>query len=66
MRPTLDDMFYAVLEVFDIDDETYRNIKDSRESLAVSVRQLISFYPRISQKPYFILRICPKESLLRT
>lgn len=41
MRPTLDDIFYAVLEAFDIDDETYRNIKDSREALAVSVRQVI-------------------------
>ena len=41
MRPTLDDIFYAVLEVFDINDETYRNIKDSRESLAVSVRQVV-------------------------
>ena len=49
MRPTLDDIFYAVLEAFDIDDETYRNIKDSRESLAVSVRQVICW---IGQNTY--------------
>lgn len=49
MRPTLDDIFYAVLEAFDIDDETYRNIKDSREALAVSVRQVICW---IGQKSY--------------
>lgn len=36
---TLDDIFYAVLEAFDIDDETYRSIKKSRDSRAVSVRQ---------------------------
>lgn len=41
MKPTLDDIFYAVLEAFDIDDETYRNIKDSRVRLALSVRQVI-------------------------
>ena len=40
MRPTLDDIFYAVLEAWDTDEETYRNIKDSRESLAVSIRQV--------------------------
>ena len=49
MRPTLDDIFYAVLEAFDIDDETYRNIKDSRDSLAVSVRQVICW---IGQNTY--------------
>ena len=41
MRPTLDDIFYAVLEAFDINEETYRNIQKSRKSLAVSVRQVI-------------------------
>ena len=41
MRPTLDDIFYAVLEAWDTDEETYRNLKDSRERLAVSVRQVI-------------------------
>ena len=49
MRPTLDDIFYAVLEAFDIDDETYGNIKDSRERLAVSVRQVICW---IGQNTY--------------
>lgn len=49
MRPTLDDIFYAVLEAFDIDDETYRNIKDSRECLAVSVRQVVCW---IGQNTY--------------
>ena len=41
MKPTLDDIFYAVLEAFDINEETYRNIQKSRKSLAVSVRQVI-------------------------
>lgn len=41
MKPTLDDIFHAVLEAFDIDEETYRNIKDSRVRLALSVRQVI-------------------------
>lgn len=49
MRPTLDDIFYAVLEAFDIDDETYCNIKDSRENLAVSVRQVVCW---IGQNTY--------------
>lgn len=49
MRPTLDDIFYAVLEAFDIDDETYRNIKDSRESLAVTIRQMVCW---IGQETY--------------
>ena len=49
MKPTLDDIFYAVLEAFDTDDETYRNIKDSRENLAVSVRQVICW---IGQNTY--------------
>ena len=49
MKPTLDDIFYAVLEAFDIDDETYRNIKDSRENLAVSVRQVVCW---IGQNTY--------------
>lgn len=46
---TLDDIFYAVLEAFDIDEETYRNIKHSRDSLAVSVRQVICW---IGQNTY--------------
>lgn len=41
MIPTLDDIFYAVLEAFDTDDDTYRNIKRSRKGLAVSVRQVV-------------------------
>lgn len=41
MKPTLDAIFHAVLEAFDIDEETYRNIKDSRVRLALSVRQVI-------------------------
>lgn len=41
MKPTLDDIFHAVLEAFDIYEETYRNIKDSRVRLALSVRQVI-------------------------
>ena len=49
MKPTLDDIFYEVLEAFDIDDETYRNIKDSRENLAVSVRQVVCW---IGQNTY--------------
>ena len=49
MRPTLDDIFYAVLEAFDIDDDTYRNIKDSRKNLAVSVRQVFCW---IGQNTY--------------
>ena len=49
MKPTLDDIFHAVLEAFDIDDETYRNIKDSRENLAVSVRQVVCW---IGQNTY--------------
>ena len=49
MKPTLDDIFHAVLEAYDIDDETYRNIKESRVSLAVSVRQVFCW---IGQKIY--------------
>ena len=49
MKPTLDDIFYAVLESFDIDDETNLNIKDSRENLAVSVRQVVCW---IGQNTY--------------
>ena len=49
MRPTLDDIFHAVLEAFDIDDETYRNIKESRVRLAMSVRQVICW---IGQNTY--------------
>lgn len=49
MRPTLDDIFHAVLEAFDIDDETYRNIKESRVPLAMSVRQVICW---IGQNTY--------------
>ena len=49
MKPTLDDIFYAVLEAFDINEETYRNIQKSRKSLAVSVRQVICW---IGQNTY--------------
>lgn len=49
MKPTLDDIFHAVLEAFDIDDETYRNIKESRVRLAVSVRQVFCW---IGQNTY--------------
>lgn len=49
MKPTLDDIFHAVLEAFDIDDETYRNIKESRVPLAMSVRQVICW---IGQNTY--------------
>lgn len=49
MRPTLDDIFHAVLEALDIDDETYRNIKESRVPLAMSVRQVICW---IGQNAY--------------
>ena len=49
MKPTLDDIFHAVLEAFDIDDETYRNIKESRVPLAMSVRQVFCW---IGQKTY--------------
>lgn len=49
MTPTLDDIFYSVLEAFDIDDETYRNIKDTRETLATSIRQVICW---IGQNTY--------------
>lgn len=49
MKSTLDDIFHAVLEAFDIDDETYRNIKESRVRLAVSVRQVFCW---IGQKIY--------------
>ena len=49
MKPTLEDIFYAVLEAFDINEETYRNIQKSRKSLAVSVRQVICW---IGQNTY--------------
>ena len=49
MRPTLEDIYYAVLEAFDIDDETYRNIQKSKKGLAVSVRQVICW---IGQNKY--------------
>ena len=49
MKPTLDDIFHAVLEAFDIDDETYRNIKESRVPLAMSVRQVVCW---IGQNTY--------------
>lgn len=49
MKPTLDDIFHAVLEAFNIDDETYRNIKESRVRLAVSVRQVFCW---IGQNTY--------------
>ena len=49
MKPTLDDIFHAVLEAFNIDDETYRNIKESRVPLAMSVRQVICW---IGQNTY--------------
>lgn len=41
MKPTLDDIFYASLEAWDTDEETYRNLKYSREALAVNIRQFI-------------------------
>ena len=41
MIPTLDDIFQAVLEAWDIDKETYHGLKNSRDRLAVSVRQLV-------------------------
>ena len=49
MKPTLDDIFYAVLDAFDINEETYRKIKRSREIIAVSVRQVICW---IGQNTY--------------
>ena len=49
MKPTLEDIFYAVLEAFDINEETYRNIQKSKKSLAVSVRQVICW---IGQNTY--------------
>lgn len=41
MNPTLDDIFYASLEAWDTDEETYRNLKYSREALAVNIRQFV-------------------------
>ena len=41
MKITLNDIFYATLEAWDTDEETYRNIKDSRERLALSIRQVV-------------------------
>lgn len=49
MRPTLDDIFYAVLEACDTDEETYRNLKDSRDALAVLIRQMVCW---IGQETY--------------